>query len=328
VLREVWPFVLRERAAGQSVVLVRLIARDGSGARPLGATMAVADDGAWTGPVAGGCVEGVLLDEARAVLSGDDPRITEVGVGAELMPWEPGPACRSIMRVLITPAPDGLVAEKVTAALATDTPLRVRVGLQPPYPWTAGPILTNDGTDEESVEDLAVRPALIVIGATDLAAALASLAVPLGWRVVVVDPRPEYAHAGRVPLAEEVVCAWPDTWLAGHPPSPRDAVLALTHDPRIDDRALRAALGGPAGHVAVLGSRDTHRERLPRLAGTPGLDRLAGPAGLDLGAGSTTETALSLLAEVVAATNGRHGGRLSTSGGPIRTGRPALLPSR
>jgi xanthine dehydrogenase accessory factor len=108
-----------------------------------------------------------------------------------------------------------------------------------------------------------------------------------------------------------------DAYLAEHPPAPQDAVLVVTHDPKIDDWALIAALPGPAGHVAVLGSRATHADRILRLEGTPGLDRLAGPAGLDLGAESTAETALSLLAEIVAVANGRSGARLATTSGPI-----------
>jgi xanthine dehydrogenase accessory factor len=316
MLGEVWPFVDRKRAEGTPVVLVRLIDRDGPGARPLGATMAVAADGEWTGSIAGGCVEGTVLDEAREVLGGEPARISEVRVGDQLMPWEPGPACRSTLRVLITRAPDGPVAQSVTTALATDEPLRIRVGLRYPYAWSAGPIA--EGQPDEAVEDLTGRPKVIIVGGTDLAAAIAALARPLGRRVVVVDPRREYAHAWRVPLADEVIRAWPDAYLAEHPPAPRDAVLVLTHDPKIDDRALMAALPGPAGHVAVLGSRATHADRVLRLEGTPGLERLAGPAGLDLGADSTTETALSLLAEVVATTNGRRGGRLSDTSGPVR----------
>jgi xanthine dehydrogenase accessory factor len=314
MLGEIWPFVDRKRAEGTPVVLVRLIDRDGPGARPIGATMAVAGDGEWTGSIAGGCVEGSVLDEAREVLGGDPARISEVRVGDELMPWEPGPACRSTLRVLITQAPDGPVADEVTTALATDQPLRIRVGLHFPYAWTTG----TEGGPQEAVEDFAGRPKVILVGGTDLAAAIAALARPLGRRVVVVDPRRDYAQTWRVPLADEVVRAWPDSYLAEHPPTPRDAVLVLTHDPKIDDRALIAALPGPAGHVAVLGSRATHADRVLRLEGTPGLERLAGPAGLDLGADSTAETALSLLAEVVAATNGRSGGRLSAASGPIR----------
>src|SRR4051794_39596239 len=132
MLREVWPFVERKHAAGHPVVLMRLIDRDGPGARPIGATMAVAGDGEWTGSIAGGCVDGAVLDEARQVLAGDPVRITEVSVGGELMSWEPGPACRSTLRVLITHAPDGPVAARLTAALREDKPLRVRVGLSYP----------------------------------------------------------------------------------------------------------------------------------------------------------------------------------------------------
>lgn len=89
-----------------------------------------------------------------------------------------------------------------------------------------------------------------------------------------------------------------------------DAVVMLSHDPRIDDRGIRAALAGGVGHVAALGSRATHRQRLHRLDGLPGLQRLAAPAGLDLGGASLADTALSILAGMVAAENGRDGGPL------------------
>ncbi|GAB7045736.1 XdhC family protein [Catenuloplanes indicus] len=123
--------------------------------------------------------------------------------------------------------------------------------------------------------------------------------------------------------------AWPEEWLAAHPPSDADAVVAITHDPRIDDRALRAALPGPAGYVGALGSRATHAQRLGRLSGIPGLGRLRGPAGLDLGATSIAETALSVLAEIVAAAHDRTGGPLATSTSPIQGVRspvPATTP--
>ncbi|WP_198359038.1 MULTISPECIES: XdhC family protein [Streptomyces] len=95
-------------------------------------------------------------------------------------------------------------------------------------------------------------------------------------------------------------------------------VVTLSHDPRIDDRALRAALAGSAGYVAGLGSRATHAGRLRRLSDAPGLDRLTGPAGLDLGGASLAESALSILAELVAVDNGRGGRRLRDGNLPIQ----------
>jgi xanthine dehydrogenase accessory factor len=100
------------------------------------------------------------------------------------------------------------------------------------------------------------------------------------------------------------------------------AVVALSHDPRIDDRAIRAALAGDAGHIAALGSRATHAQRLRRLAGAAGLHRHVGPAGLDLGGASLDETALSILAEIVAVENGRDGRRLPDDHRPIRSSAP------
>ncbi|TCB98350.1 XdhC/CoxI family protein [Micromonospora zingiberis] len=323
MLAEVWPFVERRHAAGQRVVLARLVRRSGPGSRPLGATMAVASDGGWTGSISGGCVEGLLLDEARAVLDGAEPRLTSVSPGADLMPWEPAPACSGELGVLICPVPGGRVFAAIAAALANRRPLALATELTPPFRWsTAAERLGLPQDESHFVEELRPGPVLVLVGATDLAAALATLAVPLGHRVVVVDPRPAYAQPERVPAGADVVCTWPDEWLAATELGASDAVLVVTHDPRIDDRAIRAALAGPVGYVGVLGSRDTHARRLARLAGLPGLDRLCGPAGLDLGAASLAQTALSMLAEVVAVGNGRTGGRLRDLSGSIRTVSP------
>ncbi|MEV2238017.1 XdhC family protein [Micromonospora sp. NPDC049891] len=319
MLAEVWPFVQQRHGAGQRVVLARLVRRSGPGSRPLGATMAVASDGGWTGSVSGGCVEATLLDEARALIDGAHARLTSVSPGADLMPWESAPACSGELGVLLCPVPAGPVYAAIGAALATRRPLALSVELREPFRWSAAADRHGlpDG-DDHFVEELIPGPLLLVVGATDLAAALAALAVPMGRRVVVVDPRPAYAQRERVPDADDVICVWPDEWLAAGHLGPRDAVLVLTHDPRIDDRALRAALAGPAGYVGALGSRATHARRLARMAGTPGLDRLAGPAGLDLGAASLAETALSMLAEVIAVGNRRGGGRLRDTQGAIR----------
>lgn len=320
MLREVWPFVRECGHAGLSVVLARLVGRDGNGSRPLGATMAVAADGRWRGSLSGGCVEGMVLDAARGVLGGAPARVLSVMPGEEILPWEEGPACAGELRVLVTPVPPEPVFAAVDRAFTEDRPLALAVGLRPPYRWwCAGWIGALPVVEERFVEELRPRRRLVMVGATDLAAALAGFADPLERAVVVLDPRPGHVASGAFPSGVQVVRTWPDAWLAAHPLREDDAVVVLSHDPRIDDAALRAVLPGPAGYVGALGSRATHAQRLARLRGTPGLARLVGPVGLDIGGVSPAETALSILAELVAVERGRVGR-------PLREGRSSIRP--
>ncbi|MFF0223991.1 XdhC family protein [Streptomyces sp. NPDC004629] len=324
MLGEVWPFVDAHHRCGRPVVLARLVGRDGPGSRPPGATMAVAADGTWRGSLSGGCVEGTILDLARRVLDGAGPHLTSVTPGEHLLPWEETPACTGELRVLMTPAPADPVHSAITAALADGRPLAVRVGLEPPYAWSvASGTGQLQGNGAGFTEELPRRRRLVLVGATDLAAAVAVMAEPLHRSVVVLDPRPRHITSGALPDSAAIVRAWPDEWIGRHRLDARDAVVILSHDPRIDDPAIRAALAADVGYIAVLGSRATHAQRLRRLAGTTGTDRLSGPAGLDLGGVSPAETALSVLAELVAVENGRGGHRLRDGDLPIHTGTTA-----
>ena len=139
---------------------------------------------------------------------------------------------------------------------------------------------------------------------------------------MVIEPRPAYALTDRVPAAA-LVQAWPSSWLGSHALGGDDSLVALTHEPRLDDAALVQALMSGCGYVAAIGSRATHEERLARLAHIPGVERIAGPAGLDLGGSSSAQTALSMLAEVVAVRHQRTGGRLVDTGGAVHA---ELLP--
>ena len=149
---------------------------------------------------------------------------------------------------------------------------------------------------------------LIIIGAVHVAQPLAVLARTAGIDPVIVDPRSAWADARRFPDVR-IVEAWPDDALAQLDPDHRTAVAALTHEPRIDDSALIAALRSPAFYIGALGSRRSHAKRLERLAdeGVDGLAmaRIRGPVGLDIGARSAEEIALSIMAEVIAARNGK-----------------------
>ncbi len=172
------------------------------------------------------------------------------------------------------------------------------------------------------VDVVAPAPRLVIFGAVDYAASLARLARAAGWRPFVCDPRSQFATPARFPDAEEVIAAWPEDAFARLGGIDRATFIAvLTHDPKLDDAALTIALRSDAAYVGAMGSRRAQAHRRERLlaAGLEEelLERIAAPIGLDLGAVSPEETALSIMAEVVAVRNGREGGRLSHAGGRI-----------
>ncbi|MGI8845134.1 MAG: XdhC family protein [Thermoleophilaceae bacterium] len=158
-------------------------------------------------------------------------------------------------------------------------------------------------------------PRLIVFGAVDYTTALCRLARAAGWRPYVCDPRSQFATAERFPEAEQVVAAWPEeAFVAVGGIDPATYVCVLTHDPKLDDAALGIALRSDAAYVGAMGSTRAQVKRRERLLAA-GMDeellgRLSAPIGLDLGAVGPEETALSIMAEVVAVRNDRSGGRL------------------
>src|SRR5919204_191314 len=170
------------------------------------------------------------------------------------------------------------------------------------------------------VDVTAPAPRLVIFGAVDYSAALCHLARAAGWRPYVSDPRSQFATQERFPDAEEVIVAWPEEAFARLGGIDRATYVAvLTHDPKLDDAALSVALPSEAPYVGAMGSRRANARRRERLLGA-GLeeelvDRLAAPIGLDLGAAGPEETALSIMAEIVAVRNGREGGRLSRTEG-------------
>jgi len=169
------------------------------------------------------------------------------------------------------------------------------------------------------VDVVAPPPRLMIFGAVDYAAALCRLATALGWRPFVIDPRGRFATRERFPDAEDVIVAWPEKAFAQLGGIDRATYIAvLTHDPKLDDAALTAALAAEPAYIGAMGSRRAQEKRRERLlaAGVSEdqLARIAAPIGLDLGGLTPEETALSVMAEVVAVRNGRDGGRLSAAG--------------
>ena len=190
------------------------------------------------------------------------------------------------MRIVGDPLPADLDA-MIEAALARDASALVETEAGPAFLEVFNPPLR-----------------LLVVGAVHISQALLPMAVALGYAVTLIDPRRAFATEARFPDTE-IVRDWPDEALAAAAPDRRTAVVTLTHDPKLDDPALDAALRSEAFYVAALGSRRTHAARLERLAALGhddgALKRIFGPAGLDIGAVSPAEIALSVVAQMTAA---------------------------
>src|SRR5438046_620090 len=160
-------------------------------------------------------------------------------------------------------------------------------------------------------------PRLFVYGAVDTAESLCAAANLLGWKTIVADARAKFATLERIPSAGELIVQWPEEALALIGPDHATAVVVLTHDDKFDVPALKAALATEAFYVGALGSRRNQERRRERLlevgVDEDDLERISGPCGLDLGAESQPETAVSILAEIIAVRNSREGGKLQRS---------------
>jgi len=345
-MKDVLPEIDRWRQAGQRVAVATVVDVQRSAPRAPGAKMAISERGEITGGVSGGCVEGAVVELAEQVLRGSPPQLVHFGI-ADSDAWDVGLPCGGEIDVWIQEerpsrfeeiARAGGRAAEVTVIEGPQLGAKLLVEadgarsgslgspeLDDEAARLAGELLWTDASERRGplfIDVVAPAPRLVLFGAVDIAAHLCTLARGLGWRPYVVDPRARFATAERFPDAEEVIAAWPEeafARLGGIDPA--TAIVVLTHDPKLDDAALLLALRSPARFVGAMGSRRAQAARRERLLaagmGEEELERLAAPVGLDLGAISREETALSILAEVVAARHGREGGRLSAGGGRI-----------
>jgi xanthine dehydrogenase accessory factor len=164
-------------------------------------------------------------------------------------------------------------------------------------------------------------PRLLVFGAVDTAEALCSAAKQLGWRTIVADARGRFATAERIRSADEILVEWPEEVLAQVQPDRDTAIVVLTHEDRFDIPALLGALKTEASYIGALGARRNQARRRERLleqgVSEEDIDRISGPSGLDIGAHSPAETAISILAEILAVRADRSGGPLKESKGRI-----------
>jgi xanthine dehydrogenase accessory factor len=308
-------------ARGDRVALATVVATRRSAPRPVGSKLIVSESGELFGSVSGGCVESDVAVQAAEVLASGEPRLLSYGITDD-QAWEVGLPCGGEIDVFVQPLaePPADGAGVLLTHLEGEQAGRTQLVHQSTIASGPSRVLELEG-EKVFAEVLGPPARLVVVGATDTAEALCRMAGALGWRTVAVDPRAALTTEERLPSAGERIVAWPDDGLARLELDTDTAVVVLTHEERLDVPALTIALASEAFYVGAIGSRKTQAKRRERLleAGVPeeSLDRLAGPAGLDLGADTPAETAVSILAEILAVRGGRKGGRLVQRTGPI-----------
>jgi xanthine dehydrogenase accessory factor len=333
-VREILPELDRWRARGDRVAVARVVATRRSAPRPVGSKLIVSETGELAGSVSGGCVESEVVEAAREVLAGGEPRLLTYGISDELA-LSVGLPCGGEIDVWVDEPDPQLFAQLADVARAE----RRAVFFVDLDDGMQRLVLDgdNDVADElirsghSKVVELHGRrlfadvfgppPRLFVYGAVDTADALCAAAKAIGWRTIVADARGRFATRERLPHADEILVSWPEEALARVAPDHTTAILVLTHDDKFDLPLLTGALATDAYYIGALGSRRNQERRRERLleAGVDEaeLERISGPAGLDIGAHTPAETAVSMLAEIMAVRAGRDGGRLKESSGRI-----------
>ena len=300
----------RWAAAGHRFTLVTVARTWGSAPRPPGAWMVLRDDGQVQGSVSGGCIETDLIDR---LLAGDfaatAPFILSYGVTQEEA-RRYGLPCGGTMELVIEPAPDlaslQTLAERIAAGELVRRSVVIGQSGASIGPGSAGDALAWDGRTLTTLHGPAWR--LLIVGAGQISTYLAQMAQALDYHVYICDPRSEYAAEWNVP-GTTLVPGMPDDAVIELGLDPHSAVVALTHDPKLDDMVLLEALKSPAFYVGALGSRINNERRRERLLqyfdlSQAEVDRLHGPVGLPIGSRTPPEIAVSILAEMTAVKNG------------------------
>lgn len=300
----------RWAAAGHRFTLVTVARTWGSAPRPPGSWMILRDDGQVQGSVSGGCIEADLIER---VLNGDLdstlPFVLKYGVTRDEA-RRYGLPCGGTMELVIEPAPDPAALEELGERIAGGQLARRTVVIGEPGstigPGSADDVLSWDGRMLTTIHGPAWR--LLIVGAGQISTYLAQMAQALDYQVFVCDPRSEYAAEWTVPGTTLMSCM-PDDAVIELQLDPRSAVVALTHDPKLDDMVLLEALKSPAFYVGALGSTVNNQRRRERLLqyfdlSQAEVERLHGPVGLPIGSRTPPEIAVAVLAEMTAVKNG------------------------
>lgn len=291
--------------SGQAVAIATVVQTWGSAPRPVGSWLAIRADGQVAGSVSGGCVEDDLIRRVQSeILTRNTPEMVVYGV-TQQEAARFGLPCGGTLRLLVEPKPELAVLEKLLENISSHQITRRSVNLK-----TGKSILSaGDRSDQfacsEKIMQTTYGPRwrMVIIGAGQLSLYTADFALAADFEVIVIDPREEYAEGlNRTDITFSK--GMPDDVLLEIGVDSHTAVVALTHDPKLDDMALMEALRSPAFYVGALGSRKNTQKRKERLLefdlNQEQVDRLHGPVGLYIGALTPPEIAVSILAEVIA----------------------------
>jgi len=296
---------------GRRVALATVVRTFGSAPRPEGALLALCEDGRLSGSVSGGCIEADLLERVRGEFPAR-PALHRYGVSADEA-RRFGLPCGGVLELVLEPLHDPTSLEPLREALARRRSITRLLDLdsgEVRLEETAGqPEFSFDG--HRLIRAFGPRWRLLIIGAGQIARYLASLAATLDYDIRVCDPREEYARSW-TDQAVTLLGGMPDDAVREFQADARSVIIALTHDPKLDDMALMEALRSDAFYIGALGSRASQAQRRERLLeldlSAEQVRRLHGPVGYPLGGKTPPEIALAILAEVTAL---RHGVTLS-----------------
>lgn len=306
------------RQAGKRALLATVVRTWGSSPRPIGSIMALAEDCAVVGSVSGGCIEDDLIYRHTRAYAGQEPghqipsgppSFVKYGVTADEA-HRFGLPCGGTLELLLEYDPDAAALDRLVQALEAGRLMRRTVRLAdgavaqeeaqaPEELMLEGGVLANTFGPEYR---------MLLIGAGQLTEYLATMALFSGFAVTVCDPREEYRGTWSVPAAK-VVSEMPDDVVLAFKPDRRSCVVALTHDPKLDDLALLEALKTQAFYVGAIGSRRNNEARHQRMVehfavSAADLQRLRGPIGIYIGSKTPSEIAVSIMAEILAVKNG------------------------
>lgn len=267
---------------------------------PVGTHMLIHQDGRFAGSVSGGCVEADVLQMAADILAGAPVCVRRYGVTNDSA-WEVGLPCGGNIVVLVQPVSEhGFAPElldRVSASIAKGEQVLIGTDLA-----TGKSQFIDEVTPDTFINIYAPPRRLLIVGAVEIGIALANLAKSVGMEVIVIDPRARFLTRDRFP-GLTLDDRWPDEAVAALKPDCRTAIVTLSHDLKIDDPALMAAIGSPAAYIGALGSRASHAARVGRLraagASEAQVSRIDGPAGVTISAITSSEIALSIMAGII-----------------------------